>query len=156
MQKPEGQNLVWFAEQLMVRGVLTNFSQDISNAASIIENSVSIKGEDGSIQPDFSFHQHGNLLYNGGYGQGFLTDSLQFAAALQGTQFAFTQDKLDILSDFLLQGSRLMMRGHMLDYGAIGREISRKEGGREADRFVTACEELARMEPDKAQEYAAL
>jgi chondroitin AC lyase len=155
-QKPDGQNLVWFAGEQLVRGVLTGSSHDIGSAALAIKDTISANAEDGSIQPDFSFHQHGDLLYNGGYGKGFLVDSVYFASDLRGTQFAFPQAKLDILSDFLLQGSRLMVRGHMLDYGAIGREISRKEGGTEADGFTGACDELAELEPDNARDFEDL
>jgi chondroitin AC lyase len=153
MQKLSGQNLVWFAEEQLIRGVLSGESRDIAAAALFIENTISIKAQDGFIQPDYSFHQHGNLLYNGGYGKEYLIDCITFASILEGTRFSFPRAEIELLSEFLLQGTRFMVRGHMLDYGAIGREIARKEGGKEADGLIDACEQLAELEPDKAEEF---
>ena len=156
LQNPTGQNLVWFAGEELVRGIVSDSSRDIASAALSIENTISVTAKDGSIQSDDSFHQHGNMLYNGAYGRAFLVDCAEFAVVLQGTRFAFPPAKIKILSDYLLQGSRLMLRGRMLDYSAIGREISRQEGETEADGLMPACEALADLEPAKREEYDAL
>jgi chondroitin AC lyase len=148
-------NLESFAAEQLVRGVLTNSGQDISNAVRSMESVLAITTAEG-IQPDYSFHQHGPQLYVGGYGLGALKDLLTYATILDGTHFAFAADKIDIMSDFVLQGARLMVRGQMLDYGAIGREISRPDGGNRALRLVGVCEMLAKLRPYNDSEYTSL
>jgi chondroitin AC lyase len=152
---PTGQNLVWFAGEELVRGVLANSDVDIVKAVRSMESVLAVTTAEG-IQPDYSFHQHGPQLYVGGYGLGALQDTVTYATLLDGTRFAFAADKIDIASNYLLQGARLMVRGKMLDYGAIGREISRPEGGQEALRLIGVCEMLAKLRPDKSSEYTSL
>jgi chondroitin AC lyase len=152
---PTGENLVWFAGEELVRGVLRNSDEDIANAGRSMESVLVVTAAEG-IQPDYSFHQHGPQLYVGGYGLGALQDTVTYATLLDGTRFAFSADKIDIASNYLLQGVRLMIRGKMLDYGAIGREISRPEGGQEALRLISVCEMLAKLRPDKSAEYVSL
>jgi hypothetical protein len=153
--KQSGQNLIWFAQEQLVRGVLTGSQSDVSNAAHSMQSVIAIAPKEGSIQPDNSFHQHG-LLYMGGYGMGFLKDNVTCATIFRGTRFAYGAPQIDILSNFLLQGSRLMVRGKMLDYGAIGREISRPAGAQEAIQLIDVCEMLAKLRPDKQSEYQEL
>ena len=71
---------------------------------------------DEGIQRDFSFHQHGPQLYNGGYGLTLMVDMINYATLLRGTRYAFAHDKLMFLADHLLEGSGHMIRGKALDY----------------------------------------
>ena len=59
---------------------------------------------DEGIQRDFSFHQHGPQLYNGGYGLTFMIDMCNYATVLAGTRYAFAHDKLSLLADHLFEG----------------------------------------------------
>jgi chondroitin AC lyase len=150
-----GQNLVWLAGEELVRGVLRNDAGDVQTAVRRLESVDAIKTDEG-IQPDHSFHQHGPQLYVGGYGLGFLQDSLTYARLVDGTRFAFAPDKIGILADYLLDGSRYMVRGPMLDYGAIGRDIARSGGGKEALGLISACDQLSILRPDKKPDCDAL
>jgi chondroitin AC lyase len=153
--KPTGQNLVWFAGEQLVRGVLTNSAADIASAVQQLESVAAITTEEG-IQPDHSFHQHGPQLYVGGYGLQLLKDSSTYARLVDGTRFAYAPEKINVLLDYLLDGARLMVRGTMLDYGAIGREISRAGGGKEALGLISVCDNLSVLRPDRKSDCDAL
>ena len=70
-----GQNRVWQAETRLLLGCVTHQVPQLSQAFSMVESELSTDVDEG-IQPDFSFHQHGPLIYNGGYGAPFVTDEL--------------------------------------------------------------------------------
>lgn len=154
-RRTTGQNLVWYSQQQLTRGALTRSAEDIAAASEAMQREIRITIAEG-IQPDFSFHQHGPQLYNGGYGQGFIVDTSRYATLLQGTRFAFAPEKLSLVADYLLKGTRYMIRGKLLDYSANGRALTRKNAGEGAVTLEAACDELAALLPQRAAELIAL
>jgi chondroitin AC lyase len=150
-----GQNLVWYAQQQLTRGALARSPDDVAAASAAMQREIRTTTAEG-IQPDFSFHQHGPQLYNGGYGLQFIIDTSRFAALLQGTRFAFPPEKLSLLADYLLEGSRYMIRGKLLDYSANGRALTRKNAGEGAVPLAAASGRLAALLPQRADELIAL
>ena len=122
--------------------MLTRSTDDVAAASEAIQREIRITTAEG-MQPDFSFHQHGPQLYNGGYGQRFVVDACRYATLLAGTRFAFARDKLSLLADYLLEGDRYMIRGKLLDYSANGRALTRKDAGDGAVVLEAACDQLA-------------
>jgi len=152
-----GENLVWFAGEYLTHGLLAKNEAEISGAVKVIEDTIVITDKEG-IQIDYSFHQHGAQLYNGGYGYGLLQDSSMYAFFVAGTRFAFLQDKIDLLSTYCLAGCRWMMRGPMFDYGANGRGLVRKAslpalGASFPGKY---CDQLAVLNPSHKAEYDAI
>jgi hypothetical protein len=150
-----GQNLVWYSEQQLIRGALTRSAEDIAAASGAVQREIRISTAEG-VQPDFSFHQHGAQLYSGGYGQDFIILTTRYAAMLQGTRFAFTPDKIALLADYLLKGTRCMIRGKLLDYSANGRAVTRLDAGEGAVPLKATCDQLAEMLPQRTAELMAL
>lgn len=142
-----GQNLIWFTAEELISGILRASDKDIASASQLIQGMDIIRTDEG-IQPDYSFHQHGPQLYMGGYGLQFVRDESEFARLVSGTRFAFSPDKIDVLEKYLYTGARYFVRGTMLDYGAMGREISRQGGRAEAPGLIPACINLAVVKPD--------
>ena len=148
-----GQNLVWVADITAKRGVLSQNASLVSEAYTSIANEIRISFSEG-IQPDYSFHQHGPCLYNHGYGAGFAIDCTRIAALLVGTRFSFSQEKIDILTSYILDGSQWMLRGNCPDYGAKGREIARKNP---SIRYLShACDHLLKLPTGRESELQAL
>ena len=150
-----GENLVWFAQQQLIRGILERSPEDIAAGSEAIQREIRINAGEG-IQRDFSFHQHGPQLYNGGYGHDFMVDTCKYATLLQGTRYAFTHEKLSLLADHLLEGSGHMLRGKLLDYSAFGRTLVRRDASEAAVEFEAACDELAALLPERAAALGAL
>jgi chondroitin AC lyase len=155
--KATGENLVWFAGEYLTHGLLTRNETEIRTSIQIIQDTIVITDKEG-IQVDYAFHQHGPQLYNGGYGYGFLQDSSMVASFVAGTRFAFAQDKIDLLSAYLLDGCRWMMRGPMFDYGANGRGLVRKGGPPPKGAALPGayCDQLAKLNPGHKDDYEAL
>ena len=147
-----GQNLVWLADITAKRGLLNRDAALIKQAYTRIIEEIRISFDEG-IQPDASFYQHGPCLYNHGYGAGFASDCSRLAALLVGTQFAFPKDKIDKIVFYVLDGSRWMLRGTTPDYGAKGREISRK--GASARYLIRVCDNLLKLDTGREEELRA-
>ncbi len=147
-----GQNLVWVAEVTIARGCLSDDPLLVMAAFEAIEDEIEITTGEG-IQPDFSFYQHGDQLYSGGYGRGFSVDCSRFAALAEGTEFAFSDEKLQILSSYLLDGQQWMIRGTTFDYSACGREVSRKGGGTGGRSLRAACHAMLQLDRPRADEF---
>ncbi len=148
-----GQNLVWHASIVAAGGILRRDPRVVARAYRRIAREIRITMEEG-IQPDFSFHQHGPCVYNHGYGAGFTSDCARLAALLSRTAFAFSREKVDILTRYILDGSQWMARGRTPEYGAKGREITRP--GQRVDYLRAACRDMLRVDTGREQEFRDL
>ena len=145
-----GQNLVWHASIVATGGMLKRDPRLVARAYRRIAREIRITMAEG-IQPDFSFHQHGPCVYNHGYGAGFTSDCARLAALLSGTAFAFPEEKVDILTRYILDGSQWMARGRTPEYGAKGREITRP--GQRVDYLRAASRDMMQVDTGREQEF---
>ncbi|MES2653118.1 MAG: polysaccharide lyase family 8 super-sandwich domain-containing protein [Bacteroidota bacterium] len=105
-----GANLIWSADLAIHAGALNNDTKLIATACELLAKEIKISTEEG-IQPDFSYHQHQARLQIYHYGNSYLKDNVRIAWQLKGTPWALEQQKINILSDFVIEGWRWMARG---------------------------------------------
>jgi len=149
-----GQNLVWVAEITAKRAILEKNPRLLSEAVGSISRQLRMTPRNEGMQPDYSFRQHGPVLYSHGYGAGFVTDCSRVATQVAGTQFAFSREEVDNLCRLILDGHQWMTRGGTCDYGAIGREISRK--GRNARYLHGVAKNMLQLSTGREEEFRAL
>jgi chondroitin AC lyase len=148
-----GQNLVWLADISAQRGLLIGDAELVAAAYGRIADEIQLTADEG-IQVDYSFHQHGACLYNHGYGAGFASDGARIAALLNGTRFAFAQEKVDLLTALVLEGHQWFTRGTWQDYGSYGREIAR--AGHNAGYLRGVVENLLQLPTGREHELRLL
>ncbi|MBV9866972.1 MAG: polysaccharide lyase 8 family protein [Abitibacteriaceae bacterium] len=149
-----GANMVWIASNRIIMGCLANSPGTVTEAFSKIFDEIHIAGPHGEgIQNDWSFHQHGDVLYTGGYGQSFTGSAAHFIDCARGTHFAVPPDKLQILTNYVLDGQQWMLRGGVWDYGVTGREITRADKNARSLRFPVQT--LAQMAGPRQAELKA-
>lgn len=148
-----GQNLVWQAEITARRAALERDVELLRRAFELIASEIKISGEEG-IQADFSFHQHGHCLYNHGYGANFAVDTARLAAMANGTACAYPDEKIALISAYILDGSQWLMRGQHPDFGAQGREITRPD--QTAAYLGKAANHMLETNTKRKQEFKAL
>ena len=142
-----GQNLVWMSSITAIRGILERDPDLVSRAYAFIAAEIRVsKGE--GIQQDYSFHQHGPCLYSHGYGAGFIVDCSRVAGRVEGTSLAFPPEKIELLTRLILDGTQWFARGAATDFGAEGREITRK--GQSTSHLVSAAGYMLRFLPMSA------
>lgn len=150
-----GQNLMWFAELQLVRGVVERTPALIAAAAKRVQSTLDI-GQGEGWQADFSFHQHGSQLYNGGYGLLLVSDVTRVAGWLQDTPWALEPAKTAFLADAVLDGTRWMTAGPCwIDYSSRGREFTRQGSGCAPSPLAPAARRLAQLAPARATELEA-
>jgi chondroitin AC lyase len=110
---------------------------------------VGLPGEEG-IQADASFHQHGAVLYAGGYGFSYTHDCTRWVEYTQGTRFAPSPAQLQLLERYLLDGLQWMVRGKVFDYAVVGREIVR--AGKDARDLADCVARLAKLPGPRQKE----
>jgi chondroitin AC lyase len=148
-----GSNRTLLAISVLYRGVLERNPERIADGVAGVMQQVQITTEEG-VQPDYSFHQHGAFLYNGGYGSNFLRETIWLASIVEGTQFAFTDHHLQILRNYYLQGTRWMVYRKVLDYNVRGRRVGRAGGfvpG--AQKIVPQLVNFQQADPAHAEQY---
>ena len=124
--KRTGANLTWIADINVVSGVLARSPEIIAKALRQIANAIRISpGIQEGIKIDGSFHQHGQQLYNGGYGSAYIITAARFLSITSGTVFEFPREKTKVLDTFVLDGTRWMLWKNIKDYSVCGREITR-------------------------------
>ncbi|MDD4192368.1 MAG: polysaccharide lyase family 8 super-sandwich domain-containing protein, partial [Mangrovibacterium sp.] len=146
-----GGNLIWCADLGLHYGALTGDRKLVTRCRDLIVNEIRISTGEG-VQPDFSFHQHGKRLQMYQYGKAFLQESLRIAWQLRETSLAFPQDKIGILTGFMLEGWQWMARGIHTVPGTMDRSASRKGELRSADLrhlIPLVCE----LQPRKTPEF---
>ena len=127
-----GANLVWSADLGLHYGALTNNFALMQHCRDTILTVIKITTGEG-VQPDYSFHQHGSRLQMYHYGGAFLVDDVRLAWELRGLWLAFSPQKIQILTDFVLKGWQWMARGINTVPGTIDRAASRIHALHSAD-----------------------
>ena len=120
-----GANLTWSADLGFHYGLLTGNRELMQKCHDLMINEIEVTTGEG-VQPDYSFHQHGSRLQMYQYGKAFLWENVRIAWELRNTSFAFPENKIDILTDFVLQGWQWMARGVHTVPGTMDRSASRK------------------------------
>jgi chondroitin AC lyase len=121
-----GANLIWGVENEIVRGCLEGDPDTVKEGyGRMYEEIKVVSPKEEGIQQDYSFHQHGAQLYSGGYGLTYADDVGRFIAFAWGTHFQIPPDRMAIFSAYILDGEQWMVRGDVIDYSVMGREITR-------------------------------
>ena len=150
-----GENLVWVSKITIWRGCIVDTASLVTAAVNAIVAEIRITAQSAdNIQQDWSFHQHGPQIYSGGYGMGFSSDASDMAQLCRGTVFAFPQDKLDLLSNYILDGQQWMLRGTTMDHSVCGREITRSNSSNKKTAFITICANMISAGTSRSGEYS--
>lgn len=97
----------------------------------LMDNELSIYSHQNNgegIMPDYSFHQHGCLFYNGSYGHVFCSGTNKILSYLQDTSFMVSDRAINTYADFIIEGHSWLFKGSCSDFSCFGRAISRSNG----------------------------
>lgn len=154
-----GQNKVWLAGNVLVRGLLENNFHLVRQARDSIASEI-IYGPSGprqeGIQYDYSYHQHGHQQQFGNYGAAYIADMSFWNKVLAGTSIAFEQEKLDILSELISNGfHRILWKGYM-DVNGLGRQFFRQSQLHKALAVGFSANALADVDVKNREKYKML
>lgn len=119
-----GANLIWGGAVTVKHAMWQEDEELLKLASARVAEEIKYSHE--GIQPDGAFCQHGHRWYSGGYGRSFAYELTPIIAALAGTRFEIPKEKTDMLVSHMVDGQRLMQRNGIFDFGAVGRDYTRK------------------------------
>lgn len=104
------------------------------------------------LQVDYSYQQHGNQLYIGGYGAVFVGCVLRTAEWFRNTPYALKDEPLERFSRFFRETYLNVFRGPYCDFSVLGRGVSRE--GATLDRGMAGVlERMKEIDRKHAGEY---
>lgn len=117
-----GQNKVWLAGNVLMKGLLLDDYELVKAARDTIISEVTTGRPEG-IKSDWSFHQHGPQQQFGNYGLAYLSEMSFYSGLFAGTSLALNAEQQSILNNLLTEGYRwIIWRGYM-DVNALDRQL---------------------------------
>ena len=115
------------AKNLLFLGDKKQFDEVIK----VIEGEIKFNTGQRGMQQDFSFHHREDRVNNTlSYGLGYADAFAEWAAYVAGTEYAFSEEKINQLTDYYLDGiCKQMVYGKFDDTGTKNRDISREDDG---------------------------
>ena len=151
-----GANRTWIANNNLMLGILTGDDALVKLATDALSEEVCVTTAEG-LQPDWSFHQHGPMLQTGNYGNSWLGTQLKQVRGLQGTRWAYADEKIALLSGYLLEHSQWPLWGQWYDISACGRQMDGP--GRAYDKargLAHYARDFSVVDPAHSNEFAAV
>lgn len=118
-----GQNRVWLAECLLLRGLVEGNDEVIAIAKDALKEEIAERDGVDGVQSDWSFHQHGKMPQFGNYGVAYLLTLARWAAVFADAGDGFAEEKLQVLGAFLEKGLEKFVWQGRMDVGALGRQF---------------------------------
>jgi chondroitin AC lyase len=145
-------NITDMATSIFLYGVGTGRTDILQKAMAWVEDDLETNYL--GIQPDFSHHHHTNQLYTHGYGATYQVALIRFGLLLKDTPWALKPSTLTKVHDFLMKGTRFMIRRKWYDPSAFGRNIARPYIPENyAARYVRDANNLKTLLPRNAKAY---
>ncbi len=120
--KMTGQNKVWLAGNVLIRGLLQTDPALVKMARDTIVSEICVGRAEG-IKNDWSFHQHGPQQQFGNYGLAFLTGMGFYYRLFKGTPYCFDEEHERILRTFINEGYKWTIWNRHMDVSALGRQL---------------------------------
>lgn len=120
--KMTGQNKVWLAGNVLMRGLLENNLPLVKAARDTIASEIVLGRKEG-IKNDWSFHQHGPQQQFGNYGMAFITGMCFYNRLFQGTELEFSAEQKQILASLIDEGFQWVIWKRYMDVNALGRQL---------------------------------
>jgi chondroitin AC lyase len=128
-----GENMVWLAQNHLYLALVTNDLEKLDHVqagmvgqcATHPAQTAGVRNE--GIKEDYSFHQHGALLYTGGYGRSFFEDMPQYLWAARDTRYRVPPEGIEAFARYALGSTVWSIYENYYDPSCRGREIARPE-----------------------------
>ena len=152
--KPEnwtGANRTDIALHWIYRSCLSQNEKDLRHAIESAFSPIYYTTEEG-FQHDNSYFQHGVQLYIGGYGDEILKGITQIASYTIGTQYALSQDKIDLISKFMRETYYRTFRGKYMLFDVLGRGVTRIDN-LDKSAMVLYAQRMIQLDPAHQEEF---
>lgn len=137
-----GQNKVWLAGNNLMKGLLVDDPALVAEAKRQIAEEIYVTDSEG-IQEDWSFHQHGPQIQFGNYGLAYVDGISFWLRVLKGTEYAFSDEQVDIVSSLMKDGICWSVYRGVMDPSFCGRQNFIDGGTGKAYALAVAAQNMA-------------
>ena len=110
-----------------------------------------------AVQVDNSFYMHGRQFYSNGYGMSMFRDMSFWIYMLRETSYAFEQDVIDLMADYMIDGTSWTIRGDIMELYLGYRPYDYDVGyDNYAAEYIDPLKRMIESDPDRADEYQAI
>ena len=148
-----GSNTVDVAVHWVYRGCLTKDQAVLALGVEQVYYPIFMTTAEG-LQHDYSYFQHGQQLYTGGYAVAFVSHTITVAGVTAGTEFALSQDKLTMIIRFFRDHFLNLLRGSAFLYNTVGRGIA-IPGGIGGSYVSSIVSKFKKVDPENQAIYDA-
>lgn len=120
-----GANLFWYGDITLKCAILENDQDALKLMIDCVSKGI-VEDDYEGFQSDGTFFQHGRLVYNGGYGRQAATLLTQIFATFAGSGYEWSEEKLNILVNYILNGVATNTHKGTFSYLTLGRTHCRK------------------------------
>jgi len=125
--KQTGANKTDVALHYFYRGLLTGNNELLRFSTTQLFEPIDFVHDKEGLQYDYSYLQHGPQLQISSYGAVFITGVLKLANYVRGTEYALSDTKLAIFSNYYRNSYLKAIRGAYIDFNVEGRGVSRPD-----------------------------
>ena len=170
VKKGTGQNNLWFDQNYVYYAIITENGTKYKNSLGsrkmidlkeLVDNYLSyclvVQKDDNTaeaVQVDNSFYMHGRQFYSNGYGLSMFRDMSYWLYMLNDTQFAFNQSIVDLMADYMLDGTSWTIRNDIMElylgYRPYDSDIGYKNY---ASAYILPLERMMEVDSERAEEY---
>ena len=167
-----GQNNLWFDQNYVYYAIITENGTKHTNSTGfkkldlkeLVDDYLSyclvVQTDDNTaeaVQVDNSFYMHGRQFYSNGYGMSMFRDMSFWIYMLRETSYAFEQDVIDLMADYMIDGTSWTIRGDIMELYLGYRPYDYDVGyDNYAAEYIDPLKRMIKSDPDRADEYQAI
>ncbi|MGJ1023665.1 discoidin domain-containing protein [Thomasclavelia ramosa] len=167
-----GQNNLWFDQNYVYYAIITENGTKHTNSTGfkkldlkeLVDDYLSyclvVQTDDNTaeaVQVDNSFYMHGRQFYSNGYGMSVFRDMSFWIYMLRETSYAFEQDVIDLMADYMIDGTSWTIRGDIMELYLGYRPYDYDVGyDNYAAEYIDPLKRMIESDPDRADEYQAI
>lgn len=164
-----GQNNLWFDQNYVYYAIITENGTKHTNSAGfkkldlkeLVDDYLSyclvIQSDDNTaeaVQVDNSFYMHGRQFYSNGYGMSMFRDMSFWIYMLRETDYGFKQDVIDLMADYMIDGTSWTIRGDIMELYLGYRPYDYDVGYKNyASEYIEPLKRMIESDLERADEY---
>lgn len=146
-------NITDMALANMYQALLLEDSELLQTSVDYMKSAIAYAPNMDGFQYDNSYHSHGDQLYIGGYGVNHLLALTAVGSCIADTEFDFQTEQKEILSLFVRNTLANCIRGQVILYNCIGRNIARLNDLKFTSRFSLIAKRMQSIDPENKVDY---
>ena len=168
-----GQNNLWFDQNYVYYAIITENGTKYKDSLKdrhmidlkeLVDNYLSyclvVQEDDNTaeaVQVDNSFYMHGRQFYSNGYGLSMFRDMSYWLYMLNDTAYEFDQDIVDLMADYMLDGTSWTIRDDIMELYLGYRPYDLAIGYKNyASAYILPLERMIAVDHERADEYQAI